>query len=985
MATAARGALAKLSGRDGRRKAVSTPPDVDLGALKRELERDVRGEVRFDAGSRALYANDFSLYRHVPLGLVIPRDEDDVAAAVAACRRHGAPILPRGCGTGPSGQTVNVAVVFDYSKLMHQLVELDPDRRRARVRPGVICDQLRDAAEEYGLTYGPDPATHAYCTFGGMIGNNSCGTHSLMSGKTNDNVHELDVLLYDGTRMTVGATSDEELARILAAGGRRGEIYGRLRDLRDRVAHLVRDEFPDIPRRVSGYNLDELLPENGFHVARALVGSEGTCVNVLEATVRLVPSPPHRALVVLGYPTLFAAADHVPELLTHEPIGLEGFNDLLTENMEVKGRLREERSRLPEGRAWLLAEFGAWTAEEALDQARAALETVERSGGPQLEVRLLETAEDMTSAWAVREAAVGDSRAPGALEAEGNWEDAAVHPDVLGAYLRDFDALVTDHGYRCVYYGHFGQGCVHTRLDFDLKTAAGTRNFRSFMEGAADLVLSYGGSLAGEYGEGQGRSELLPRMFGPELMDAFREFKAIWDPDAKMNPDRLIDAPPLDENLRLGVDYRPPDLSTEFAFPRDGASFSGAVERCFGMGKCRDPQPGYTMCPSFGATREEQHSTRGRARLLFEMLQGEVITDGWRSEEVRESLDLCLACKGCKTDCPTQTDLATLKAEFLSHHYRRRLRPRAAYAIGLFPWSARLAARMPRLANAAARAPFLGDRLKRLAGVAPERELPPFATETFRDWFARRGPRNPGGRRVILWPDTFTNHLAPHVARAATEVLEAHGVAVELPPGGLCCGRPLYDFGMLTLARRTLRGVLDGMADQIREGLPVVGLEPSCVAVFRDELVEMLPHDENAHRLRAQTFTLSEFLTREVDDYQPGRLERRALVQAHCHQRAVMGLEDDRHVLASAGLELDRVEVACCGMAGSFGYEREKYGLSMAIGERGILPAVREAPDDTLILADGFSCRSQIAHGTGRRALHLAEALQLAMNGGDSS
>ncbi len=985
MATAARGALAKLSGRDGRRKAVSTPPrGVDLAALRRDLERDVRGEVRFDAGARALYANDFSLYRHVPLGLVVPRDADDVAAAVAACRRHGAPILPRGCGTGPSGQTVNVAVVFDYSKLMNEIVGLDPERRRARVRPGVICDQLRDAAEQHGLTYGPDPATHAYCTFGGMIGNNSCGTHSLMAGKTNDNVEELEVVLYDGTRMTVGATSEEELARIVAEGGRRGEIYRRLRDLRDRVAHRVREEFPDIPRRVSGYNLDELLPENGFHVARALVGSEGTCVNVLEATVRLVPSPPHRALVVLGYPTLFAAADHVPELLTHEPIGLEGFNDVLTENMEFKHRLREERARLPEGKAWLLAEFGAWTAGEARDQAQAALEAVERSGGPHLECRVLADAADQKMAWAVREAAVGDSRAPGALEAEGNWEDAAVHPDVLGAYLRDFHALVERHGYRCVYYGHFGQGCVHTRLDFDLKTAAGTRTFRSFMESAADLVLSYGGSLAGEYGEGQGRSELLPKMFGPELMDAFREFKAIWDPDAKMNPDRLIDAPPLDENLRLGVDYRPPALRTELAFPRDGASFAGAVERCFGMGKCRDPQPGYTMCPSFGATREEKHTTRGRARLLFEMLQGEVITDGWRSVEVRESLDLCLACKGCKTDCPTQTDMASLKAEFLSHHYRRRLRPRSAYALGLFPWTARLAARAPRLVNAATRAPVLGEWLKRLAGVTPERELPPFASETFRDWFAARGgSRNPGGRRVILWPDTFTNHLQPHVARAATEVLEAHGLTVELPPGGLCCGRPLYDFGMLSLARHTLRGVLDRMGDQIREGVPVVGLEPSCVAVFRDELVEMLPHDENAQLLRSQTFTLSEFLTAEVDDFRPPRLERRALVQAHCHHRAVMGFEADRSVLASAGIETDRVEVACCGLAGSFGYEREKYGISMRIGERGILPAVREAPEDTLVLADGFSCRSQIAHATGRRALHLAEVLRMGTDGGE--
>jgi Fe-S oxidoreductase len=709
-------------------------------------------------------------------------------------------------------------------------------------------------------------------------------------------------------------------------------------------------------------------------------------VNVFEATVRLVPSPPHRTLVVLGYPSLFAAADHVPELLTHEPIGLEGFNDVLTANMEVKGRLRDERARLPEGGAWLLAEFGGWSAEEPRDRARAALAAVERHGGPHLEARLLESPEDQAGAWAVRESAVGDSRAPGALEAEGNWEDAAVHPAVLGAYLRDFDRLVAEHGYQCVYYGHFGQGCVHTRLDFELSTAEGTRRFRSFMESAADLVLAYGGSLAGEYGEGQGRSELLPRMFGPELMDAFREFKAIWDPDGMMNPDRLIDAPPFDANLRLGVDHRPPALRTEFAFPRDAGSFAGAVERCFGMGKCRDPQPGDTMCPSFGATREEKHTTRGRARLLFEMLEGEVITGGWRSDEVRESLDLCLACKGCKTDCPTQTDLASLKAEFLSHHYRGRLRPRSAYALGLFPWWARAAARAPRLANAATRAPVLGDGFKRLAGVAPERELPLLAPRTFRDWFDARGrSANPDGRRVVLWPDTFTNHLEPEVARAAVEVLEAHGMAVELPPAGLCCGRPLYDFGMLTLARRTLWRILDALAEPLRAGVPVVGLEPSCVAVFRDELVEMLPDDDDAHRLRGQTYTLSELLAREVDLSGAGRLERRALVQAHCHHRAVMGLDADRRVLDALGLALDGLEVACCGMAGSFGYEREKYETSMRIGERGILPAVRDAADDTLILADGFSCRSQIAHATGRRPLHLAEAVRMGMTNAEES
>ncbi|MDQ4071476.1 MAG: 4Fe-4S dicluster domain-containing protein, partial [Actinomycetota bacterium] len=758
-------------------------------------------------------------------------------------------------------------------------------------------------------------------------------------------------------------------------------IYRKLRDLRDRYADLIRERYPDIPRRVSGYNLDELLPERGFHVARALVGSEGTCVNVLEATVRLVPSPPHRVTVVLGYRDVFDAADRVPEILTHRPLGLEGFNHLLVENMEFKGRLAHERRRLPPGRAWLLAEWGGDTLAEARERAEAAVAALD-SGDQKLHgnIELLDSTADEKAVWTVRESAVGDSRAPGRLEAEGNWEDAAVHPDKLGAYLRDFQGLLDEHGLKCVYYGHFGQGCVHTRMDFDLKTAAGIRNLRSFMERAADLVVSYGGSLAGEYGEGQGRSELLPRMFGHELMEAFREFKAIWDPDGKMNPDRLIDAPPLDQNLRLGSDHRPPDLPTEFAYPRDRGSFATAVERCFGMAKCRRTLgEGYTMCPSYQVTGEERHSTRGRARLLLEMLKGEEIVDGWLSEEVREALDLCLSCKGCRADCPTQVDLATLKAEFLSHHYRRRLRPRAAYALGLFPWWTRLAARAPRAVNAVTRAPLLSGRLKQLGGISPERQLPRLAPESFRAWFERRGPRNRGGRRVVLWPDTFTNHLAPQVARAAVEVLEGAGLAVELPPQGLCCGRPLYDFGMLTLARRTLRQVLDAMGEQIHAGVPVVGLEPSCVAVFRDELVEMLPGDEDAHRLSTQTYTLSELLTREVPDFKPPALERRAVVQAHCHHRAIMGLDADRELLDALELEVERLEEGCCGMAGSFGYERDKHEISMRVGERAILPAVRDADRDTLVLADGFSCRSQIVDGTGRRALHLAEVLSMAM------
>jgi len=958
-----------------RRRVTTGPSDVDVTALKRALGTAVSGEVRFDAGTRAMYANDFSIYRAVPIGVVIPRGPEDVIAGVEVCRAFGAPVLPRGTGTAPSGQTTNVAVVFDYSKYYNEIVELDPEARRATVQPGVICDQLRNAAEEHNLTYGPDPATHEYCTFGGMLGNNSCGTHSLMAGKTSDNVIELDVVLYDGTRLTVGATSDTELEQIIAAGGRKGEIYEQLKNLRDRVADRVRAEFPDIPRRVSGYNLDQLLPENGFHVARALVGSEGTCANILHATVRLVPSPQHRRTVLLGYPDVFQAADHVPVILEKtKPIGLEGFDDQLIKNMIAKSRLAAERQVLPDGRAWLYIEFGQDDPDAATEEARAALEAL--AGGPQIDARVLLDKAENVNAWKVRESAVGDSRAPGYMDAEGNWEDAAVHPDKLGAYLRDFQQILDDHGYRCVYYGHFGQGCVHTRMDFDLKTASGVRTFRSFMEKCADLVVSYGGSLAGEYGEGHGRAELLPKMFGPELMAAFNEFKRIWDPDWKMNPNRLIGDIKLDEGLRLGPDYRPPHLKTHFAFPDDEGSFATAIERCFGMAKCRN-LGSLTMCPSFHVTREERHSTRGRARLLFEMLKGDPIADGWRDDAVKESLDLCLACKGCTGDCPVQVDIPTYKAEFLAHYYAKRRRPLNHYVLGLLPWWGQVAARTPRLANALSHAPGIAPAGKRWLGIAEERAAPRFAAQTFRDWFASR-PRVGGGQRVVLWPDTFTDLFEPDAGKAAVDVLEAAGFSVELPRKRVCCGRPLYDFGMLTLAKHALRNTLDALSEPITSGVPVVVLEPSCASVFRDELRKLMPHDEHARRLVNQTVVLDELLDRYAPDWEPPRVAARALIHGHCHQKAVIGAGPD--LLRRAGVDAEMTKAGCCGLAGSFGYHAgEQYEVSMAIGEQFLLPQVRSAPADTLLVADGFSCRTQIAAGTGRRALHTAEVLRLGL------
>jgi len=954
--------------------------------LAADLRDRIRGEVRFDDGSRALYATDGSNYRQVPIGVVIPLDTADLVATIDVCRAHGAPVLTRGGGTSLAGQCCNVAVVIDASKHLVRILDVDPHGRTAVVEPGVVLDWLRDAAEHHHLTFGPDPSTHNHCTLGGMIGNNSCGVHSVMAGRTADNVHELEVLTYDGLRLRVGPTPPDELARIIAAGGRRGEIYAGMKKLIDRVGGLVRERYPKIPRRVSGYNLDELLPENGFHVARALVGSEGTLVTILEAKLRLVPSPPVRSLLVLGYPDVYQAGDHVPEVMEAQPTATEGLDDRLISDMKKLGLHPEGVEILPDGNGFLLVEFGGDTKREADDKARALMDRLRRRHGDRApSMKLFDDRNEEKIIWKVRESGLGaTAHVPGAKETWEGWEDSAVPPDRLGEYLRKLRALFDRYGYACALYGHFGQGCVHTRIDFGLRDAEGIRKYVAFIEEAAELVVGLGGSLSGEHGDGQSRAQLLPKMFGPVLVGAFAEFKSIWDPAGKMNPGKVVHAHRVDENLRLGADYRPWTPETHFSYAEDKHSFAEAALRCVGVGECRRAEGG-TMCPSYRVTREEKHSTRGRARMLFELLRGEVVKGRWRDRHVKESLDLCLSCKGCKSDCPVFVDMATYKAEFLSHHYAGRLRPRAAYTMGLIMIWARLAALAPRVVNLLVRTPILGRIVKWLGGVAQARTMPRFAPETFRAWFARnRGAGRAGAeKRVILWPDTFVNHFSPEIGIAAVEVLEAAGFAVRLPPDGLCCGRPLYDFGMLDRAERELRRILEALRPALDAGIPIVGLEPSCVAVFRDELPNLLPDDEDAKRLSKHTFILSEFLQAKAPSWPVPPLRRKALVHGHCHHKSVIGFDDEQKVLKKMGVEADVLDSGCCGMAGSFGFEAgEKHDVSRKVGELVLLPRVRRAAEDTLILADGFSCRQQIEQGTRRRGLHLAQALQMALRHG---
>jgi FAD/FMN-containing dehydrogenase/Fe-S oxidoreductase len=971
-------------------------PDTDISDTGiRELERDlaerVDGEVRFDAGTRGAYSTDASNFRQVPIGVVLPRSVAAATEAVAVCRSHGVPLLSRGGGTSLAGQCTNTAVVIDWSKYCSRLVGVDPEERTCTVEPGIVLDVLNDQLKEYGLRFGPEPATHMNCAIGGMIGNNSCGATAQRTGKVVDNIAALEVLLYDGTSFWCGPTSDEEYAAIERRGDQRARIYRRLRNLRDSYAGQIKERYPDIPRRVSGYNLDSLLPEHGFDVAGLLVGSESTLVTVLRAKLKLVPVLRERSLVVLGYPSVDRAADAVPHIVPHQPIALEGLDHKLLHDEQIKHMNPQALAELPEGSAFLMVQFGADTREEVDEAGQRMLDALHETEH-EPSVSFYDDPARESELWAVREAGLGaTAHLPGRPDTFEGWEDSAVHPDRLGDYLRDLQRLYDEFGYSSdtmpSLYGHFGQGCVHTRIPFDLYSTEGVAAYRRFMERAADLVVSYGGSLSGEHGDGQSRGELLVKMFGEELIGAHRELKAIFDPGNKMNPGKVTRPARLDEHLRLGGDWAPAtpqDLF--FRYPHDGGSFAQAANRCVGVGKCRhhDNKDGTVMCPSYQVTHEEEHSTRGRARLLFEMLDGHgdsPVKGGWRSEAVRDALDLCLACKGCKTDCPANVDMATYKAEFLAHHWQGRQwrRPRSDLALGWLPLTARVVSRL-RLAgvvNTITHTPLL-HRAATLAGGLENREVPLFAGETLQQWYARRGPRGDGHRgTVVLWPDTFSNYFHPHVGQAAVEVLEDAGWRVEIPAGPVCCGLTWISTGQLATAKRILAKTVAALAPHVRAGGYVAGLEPSCTAVFRADAPELFPDDQDVLRLRDHTLTLAELLTQHTPGWRPPELRRPVLAQVHCHQHAVMGWGTDEKLLTDAGAQAEHLETGCCGLAGNFGFQPGHGDVSRACAERALLPRLRDADPAAVILADGFSCRTQIHEldSGGREAMHLAELL----------
>jgi FAD/FMN-containing dehydrogenase/Fe-S oxidoreductase len=952
--------------------------------VERALREAIQGEVRFDDKSRLLYSTDASLYQILPFGVVLPRDAEDVEAVMRIAAQERIPVIPRGGGTALAGQTVGKSLIIDFSKYMNRVLEIDVDRRRAVVQPGLRLDRLNRACAPHGLQFGPDPATIRQCALGGMIGNNSCGARSLVYGKTGEHVHSLRCFLPDSTCVDLRPVTRESVPTL---PGREGELAREVLRILEPERERILSRYPRVPRRVSGYNFDSMLEDEELNLAKLIVGSEGTLATVVEAELGLVPVPLARSLVLLSFRERWTSMDAIPGILPER--GLSALEIVDSRVVQGARELFEFRATAalvePDALGVLFVEFSGDAPDEvgelAHDFARRARSL---PGAPTPRVFL--KPQEQTAAWSLRQVATGllyRTTPSRDIKPQEFVEDTGISPEKLGAYTRRFEAIVHKHGTTLGFFGHAGQGCLHIRVDLNLKKGDDVRRMQAIAGEIAELVVEFGGSLSGEHGDGLARSEFLPLMFGPEIMGLHREVKNLFDPENLANPGKVVEGPRMSESLRFGEEYRAHPPETFFDYSEDGG-WDKAVEKCNGMAVCRKLDAG-TMCPSFMVTMEEEHSTRGRANSLREAMRGNL--PGMKSEQVLEALDLCLECKACKTECPVGVDMARYKSEFLAQHYRATgSTPASALFFGRIHDFARAGSLAPGLANLGSR--VMGSVIKRISHVDPRRELPALAPRPFRRSWEGNRPRwmgggsrkgSPSGRpKVILLDDTFHNYFDPAPLAAAARVLDRAGFDVQLPARQVCCGRPMISKGLLEEARRFQRSLLDVLGGEADSGTPVVGLEPSCILTFRDELPDLVRRDERAKALAANSFTLEEFLARQPD-FRPGKLERRAVVHGHCHQKALVGMEPTRQVLEKVeGLDFRILDSGCCGMAGSFGYEVGHYEVSRAAGERVLFPAVRDAGDD-LVVAPGFSCRSQIKDFCGgRRAMHTAELLAMA-------
>ncbi|MFI5593021.1 FAD-binding and (Fe-S)-binding domain-containing protein [Amycolatopsis sp. NPDC051758] len=935
-----------------------------------ELER-AGVAVETDGHRLAAYAYDASNYRVVPLGVVFPRSVAEVAAAVRVCQAAGTPLICRGGGTSMAGNAIGPGVVLDFSRHLTRVHSIDEERGVADVDAGVVLTDLAREAEQATagrLTFAPDPSSKTRATIGGAVGNDACGNHSVRYGRTSHHVVELDVVTADGARLTahhggLRATDPDDVFAV----GRAFEIEGRLKSLARANLAAFRTELGRIPRQVSGYHLSHLLPENGFNVARALVGAEGTCVVVVRARMRLVPKAPAALLVCLGYVDVVDAARDIPAILDFSPAAVEGIDQSIVDTMRMR-RGHDAVGGLPEGNAFLYVDLDGEHADDVADAADRLLDRL-RLDGRVLAGRAVPDAGERAALWRVREDGAGLSYRPASGgESWPGWEDSAVAPENLAGYLADFRALLREHELTGVMYGHFGAGCMHIRVTYDLRTGQGRNVYREFTTAAAHLVVRHGGSLSGEHGDGRARSELLGAMYTPAMLAAFAEFRRIWDGSGLLNPGSITAPDPIDENLALaGVPAR--EWRTHFTLTPAGSGvdpWTHAVQGCIGIGRCR-ADTGGVMCPSFRATRDEKDSTRGRARVLQEMVRG--AGESWASEDVREALDLCLGCKACSSDCPAGVDMATYKSEFFAHYYEGRRRPLSHYSLGWLPAWLKVTGYVSGLVNAVLAKPVLA----RLGGVTTERRLPRFASRKELRRELASVPDARGQADVILFVDSFTKGFRPRVAGAAARVAAGTGRQVACETDA-CCGLTWISTGQLETAAkvmaRTVRKLDDGA------NTPIVVVEPSCAAALKKDLPELLG-SAAAERVSNRVRSFAEAVAAWVaEGWEPPTVPPGVTVQMHCHEYSTFGAGTQQRALAGIGVTEVVEATGCCGVAGNFGFEAEHYDVSMRVAEQALGPALRETPVDTPVLADGFSCAVQIGHlEPERRSLHLAELL----------
>lgn len=951
-------------------------------AIGSALENTLQGRCDFSDAGIALYTSDASNYRQVPLGVVFPKTIEDIVTTTTLCAQHSVPVLMRGAGTSQNGQCVNHAVIIDCSQHLNHVLEIDADNRTALIEPGVVCDSLKAAAEAYGLTWGPDPATHSRCTLGGMIGNNSCGPRSMLAGKTVENVLELEVLTPTGERFWVGPTSEEELQEIITHNDERGRIYRELKEIRDQYGSLIKEKYPDIKRRVSGYNLDQLLPENGFNVARALVGSEGTCISVLRARLQLIENPTYKTLFVLGFADIFTAGDSVPEIMPFSPIAMEGLDWTIVGGLIERDLRLDDVALLPKGKAWLLVELAGSDKATLADKCQQFSQAMQASEKVASVLRV-DSKETEKRFWAIREqgaSATSMSLKPEDPDPIVGWEDTAVDPMRLGDYLRDFSALVDKYGYKTSMYGHFGDGCIHARITFDTRTEEGVKTFRAFSQDIARLVVQYGGSLSGEHGDGQAKAEFLPIMFGEELINAFERFKRVWDPDNRMNPRKLVNPYRMDENLRFSPDYRPQPVTTALTFYEDIGGFTRTTERCIGMGKCRSASG--AMCPSYQATLEERYSTRGRAHLLHELVRGELITDGFANRDIADSLEHCLSCKACSSECPTQVDIAMYKAEFMHKHFAHHKRPLNHVVFGriaqLLPGNQLLRKLANQILTGAGSKP-----LKSLLKLDSESDLPTLAPAPFSallnniktdqdDSFYYAG--DSGNTPVVLWVDTVNNHYRPHLLQSAVSILVALNYRVAVARQHFCCGRPLYEHGYLDQARSALQSILDNFHSTLPADAPVLVLEPSCLSVFKQELLRMFPEDSRATALHQRATAITDWLNQQ----QSLNLTQlpHGLMHLHCHSKAIHSDTAERALMERCFENLEEPESGCCGMAGTYGIKQKTKATADWLYQRALGRRIKSTGANTVIVANGFSCTEAIRQHSKTEALHPIQVVE---------